>query len=226
MPSARFALTVVDLISVRSRTFGMSPAAARIALLASGLVTALAFSLSACGNDSARPAERGHLKAPEAETLRGCRTAVYGDVDPRARREATVAGPLELLAGSQLHRLEPDGVAKVLAVLRAGETVTLAVPESERRRLSLLYDLSGPGPRRPLRLSDGVSAVRFSACARGIVAGTRVKDAAESQFNGGFFVRGAHCAPIEVWVEGREEPLRRWLPFGTGARPCPAAGRT
>jgi hypothetical protein len=203
----------------------MSPADARVALLASGLV-AVVISLSACGNDSAQPAGGGPLKAPEAETLRGCRTAVYGDIDPKALSEATVAGPLELLAGSAADRLEPDGVAKVLAVLQAGEGVTLAVPESERRRLSLLYDLSGPGPHRPLRLSDGVSAVRFTACAKGIVAGTRVKGAAESQFNGGFFVRGAHCAPIEVWVEGREEPLRRWLPFGTGGRPCPARART
>jgi hypothetical protein len=200
----------------------MSPADARVALLAPGLVSAVVFSLFACGSDSTPPAGGGPLKAPEAKALRGCRTAVYGDIDPKARSEATVAGPLELLAGSDADRLEPDGVAKVLAVLRAGEAVTLAVPESERGRLSLLYDLSGPGPRRPLRLSDGVSAVRFRACAKGIVAGTRVKGASESQFNGGFFVRGAHCAPIEVWVEGREEPLRRWLPFGTGGRPCPA----
>ena len=201
----------------------MSPADARVALLASGLVSAVVFSLFACGNDSTQPSGGGPLKAPEAKTLRGCRTAVYGEIDPKARSEATVAGPLELLAGSDA--LEPDGVAKVLAVLRAGEAVTLAVPESERGRLSLLYDMSGPGPRRPLRLSDGVSAVRFRACAKGIVAGTRVKGASESQFNGGFFVRGAHCAPIEVWVEGREEPLRRWLPFGTGGRPCPAGAR-
>jgi hypothetical protein len=200
----------------------MSPADARVALLASGLVSALVFSLIACGSDSTKPAGGRPLKTPEAETLRGCRTAVYGEIDPKARSEATVAGPLELLAGSNANRLEPDGVAKVLAVLRAGETVTLAVPESERGRLSLLYDLSGPGPRRPLRLSDGVSAVRFSACPRGIVAGTRVKGASESQFNGGFFVRGAHCARVEVWIEGREAPLRRWLPFGTGDRPCPA----
>jgi hypothetical protein len=207
----------------------MSAADARVALLAFALVSAAVFSLFACGNDSTQPAQSGPLKAPEAETLRGCRTAVYGDLDPKARREATVAGPLELLAGYETDRparaFEPDGVAKVLAVLRAGEAVTLAVPGSEHARLSLLYDF-GPGPRRPLRFSDGVSAVRFRACAKGIVAGTRVKGASESQFNGGFFVRGAHCAAIDVWVEGREEPIRRWLPFGVGDRPCPARART
>src|SRR5918995_214659 len=128
----------------------MTAAAARVALLVSGLVSAVVFSLFACGSDSTQPAGGEHLKAPEAEkTLRGCRTAVYVDIDPKARSEATVAGPLELLAGSDADRLEPDGVAKVLAVLRAGEAVTLAVPESERGRVSLLYDVSGPGPRRP-----------------------------------------------------------------------------
>ena len=48
-----------------------------------------------------------------------------------------MAGPLELLAGSEADRLEPDGVAKVLAVLRAGEAVTLAVPESDGVAASL-----------------------------------------------------------------------------------------
>src|SRR5918994_2910058 len=183
----------------------MSPVAARAALQA-GLVSAVVFSLFACGSDSTQPSGGGPLKAPTAKTLRGCRTAVYGHIDPKARSEATVAGPLELLAGSGADRLEPDGVAKVLAVLRAGETVTLAVPESERGRLSLLYDVSGPGPRRPLRLSDGVSVVRFSACARGIVAGTRVKGASESQFNGGVFVSGAPRAPHGGWGGGGGEP--------------------
>jgi hypothetical protein len=116
---------------------------------------------------------------------------------------------------------EPSNVLKVLAVVQAGEEVTLVVPQAERRRMSLLYDFNSAGPRRPLRLSDGVSSVKFSACPKGIVAGTRVNGVSESQFNGGFFVRGAHCAPIEVWVDGRKEPLRRWLPFGTGSRPCP-----
>jgi hypothetical protein len=209
----------------------MSAASAHVALLASGLVGAVIVSLSACGDDSAQPAVGEHLKAPAAETTRGCRTAVYGDIDPRARSEATVAGPLELLAGADANQparfFEVGGDAKVLAVVRAGAAVTLSVPEFERGRLSLLYDddMSGRGPRRPLRLSDGVSAVRFSACAKGMMAGARVKGASESQFNGGFFVRGAHCAQIDVWVEGREVPLRRWIPFGTHGRPCPAGAR-
>ena len=107
----------------------MSPVAARAALQA-GLVSAVVFSLFACGGHSTQPSGGAPSKAPApaAETLRGCRTAVYGDIDPKARSEATVAGPLELLAGSEADRLEPDGVAKVLAVLRAGEAVTLAVP--------------------------------------------------------------------------------------------------
>ena len=109
----------------------------------------------------------------------------------------------------------PDAVIKVLAVVDAGAGVTLAVPEAERQRLSLLYDF-GPGPSRDLRFSDGTSSVRFRACARsGRYPGR------ETQFNGGFFVRGAHCAAIEIWTEGRTNPRRRWLPFGVGERRCP-----
>jgi hypothetical protein len=191
----------------------MSPALVRAVLVACPVLGVAVCSLAGCGSDSTQP-------PPAAETLRGCRSAVYGEIAPKARRKATVAGPLELLASA----VEPDGVAKVLVVLRAGKAVTLAVPESERRRLSLLYDESAPGPPRPLRFSDGVSTVRFSACPEGVVAGTKVKGASESQFNGGFFVRGAHCGPLEVWIKGREEPLRRWLPFGTGTAPCPPRG--
>jgi hypothetical protein len=111
----------------------------------------------------------------------------------------------------------------VLALIQTGETVTVVVPEGERRRLSLLYDL-GPGPKRPLRLSDGTSSARFSACTRSEewTPGQAYPDPQETQFNGGFFVRGAHCAPLEVWIDGRADPLPLTLGFGTGGRPCPA----
>jgi hypothetical protein len=93
--------------------------------------------------------------------------------------------------------------------------VTLAVPEAERQRLSLLYGVPGPGARL-WRLSDGTSSVRFRACSSG-----SEYPGQQTQFNGGFFVRDAHCAAIDVWVEGRADPIRRWLPFGVGDRRCP-----
>jgi len=111
----------------------------------------------------------------------------------------------------------------VLALVQTGETVTLVVPEGERRRLSLLYDF-GPGPKRPLRLSDGTSSTRFNACTRSEewAGGRPYPDPKETQFNGGFFVRGAHCTTLEVWIDGRAGPLPLTLGFGTGGQPCRA----
>jgi hypothetical protein len=154
----------------------------------------------------------------------------YGEgLNPRALEDAVVAGALTLViqAGwmdrpARAFAREPT--LKVLALVRAGERVTLVVPGDERERLSLLYDVSGPVRRRPVRLSDGTRSVRFSACAESEewIPGERYPDPRETQFNGGLFIGGAHCAAVDVWVEGEEEPLRRWLPLGTGPRPCPA----
>jgi hypothetical protein len=190
-----------------------------IALVVSALLAVAAPTPAA---DREQPTPRGDSDAaaePEPETVRRCKTAVFGDLTPGWRKRAVVAGPLALLpwernfGGPGLFR--PDAVIKVLAVVDPGARVTLAVPEAERQRLALLYDF-GPGPSRDLRFSDGTSSVRFRACSRsGRYPGR------ETQFNGGFFVRDAHCAAIEVWTEGRTNPRRRWLPFGVGERRCP-----
>ena len=189
-----------------------------------------AAALSACDREptqhgeSAQPST-GESRPTPAETVRSCRTAVYGRLAPATRKNAVTVGPLSLLAvgGKRRSEVEPAGPVKVLVLLETGETVTVIVPEDERRRLSLLYGL-GPGPKRPLRLSDGTSSVRFNACTRSEEWGTGrpYPDPHETQFNGGFFVRGAHCAMLEVWVDGQAEPSRLELGFGMGGRRCPA----
>jgi hypothetical protein len=198
-----------------------------LALVVSALVAVAALALAA-GGDESTPRAGGDAAAaaePEPETVRPCKTAVYGELDPGWRKQAVVAGPLALLPYLE-RRPElfvPDAELKVIAVVRAGARVTLAVPEAERQRISLLYDDSGPAPRRLFRLSDGTSSVRFSACSRSGAEypGPGEYPGRETQFNGGFFVRDAHCAAIEVWTEGRTNPIRRWLPFGIGDRRCP-----
>jgi len=196
---------------------GVKLAAARIPLVAAPI--AVAAMLASCDGESTQPPG-----PPTAETLRGCRTAVYGEIAPEVRKAAVAAGPLALLIVDDGRRavFEPSEVVKVLALVRSGETVTVVVPDAERRRLSLLYEFSR-GPQRPLRLFDGTDSARLSACGRSEewAQGRPYPDARETQFNGGFFVRGAHCALLDVWVEGRAEPLRLGLPFGTGDRPCP-----
>jgi hypothetical protein len=182
-----------------------------------------AGAIAACDGNGSQPSA-GEVGPPPAETVRDCRSAVYGKLAPRTRKASVTAGPLALLVadGGGRAAYEPSGVVKVLALVRSGETVTLAVPEAERRRLSLLYDL-GRGPRRPLRLSDGTSAARFEPCAKSErwAAGKPYPDAHETQFNGGLYVRGAHCASLDVWVEERSDPLALALALGVGDRPCP-----
>jgi hypothetical protein len=164
-------------------------------------------------------------RPPRAETVRNCRTAVYGKLAQSTRKDAVAAGPISLLVlgGARPAEVEPAGEVKVLVLIQTGESATVIVPEGERERLSLLYDL-GPGPNRPLRLSDGTSSARFNACTASEewAEGKPYPDERETQFNGGFFVRGAHCALLDVWVDGQAGPSRVGLGVGIGDRPCPA----
>ena len=195
-----------------------------VALALSALVAVAAITLAAGGDESTSPdgGDAAAAAEPEPEAVRGCRTAVYGELNPGWRRRAVVAGPLALLFYRERRpeHFRPDADIKAIAVVRAGATVTLAVPEVERERVSLLYDFGGPRINRDLRLSDGTSSVRFIDCASDTEYPGR-----QTQFNGGFFVRDAHCAAIEVWVEGRTDPIRRWLPFGIEDRSCGADPR-
>lgn len=172
---------------------------------------------------SSAPPSKPRLTRP-AETIRDCRTAVYGRLPPTARDHLVAVGPLAVLVvgGERRGAVEPPGPVKALALVRTGETVTVVVPEDERRRLSLLYDFRA-GPKRPLRLADGASSVRFSACtpSEELASGRPYPDPKETQFNGGFFVRVAHCAALEVWVDGRADPMSLTLGLGTGRRRCP-----
>jgi hypothetical protein len=202
----------------------------RAVLVSAVLIAAVVLALAEGDDGPIQPSAGGPREPPRPETVRDCPSAVYGEgINPSAREDAVVAGPLTLIIQAGWMDRPPrafarEPVLKVLAIVRAGERVTLVVPGDERESLSLLYDVSEPGPRRPLRLSDGTSSVRFSACTKSgeWIPGERYPDPRQTQFNGGFFVSGAHCAAVDVWAEGEEDPLRRWLPLGTGRRPCPA----
>jgi hypothetical protein len=183
---------------------------------------AVSAAVAACDENAGPPRAAdsrpsGAATPLRAETVRSCRTAVYGELAAGVREHAATVGPLTLLAieGGRRSAVEPSGVVKVMALVRTGETVTVVVPEGERRRLSLLYDF-GRGPKRDFRLSDGTSSVRFEAC----TASQPYPGEHETQFNGGFFVRGPQCALLDVWVEGQTGPSR--LGVEIGGRPCPA----
>jgi hypothetical protein len=116
-----------------------------------------------------------------------------------------------------LRAMPPDGhgIAHVIVFVKAGETVTVALPQHERDQAALVYtretaDRERPGAAAILPISDGDAAVTFRACAD-----------RTTHWNGGLLVAGRpRCLPLDLWVAGRGEPLHAQLPIGTGER-CP-----
>ena len=143
--------------------------------------------------------------------LRNCESSVYGELSPGWERNSVRAGPFWLVGvrGYGTRAFEPVrpgfyGGVKVLLAVDNGVTATISVPPSERANVTLRYDralMSGG----PWRISQGRVATTFEACAPG--------DYPHTQFNGGFLVRGARCAHLEISVQGRPEPMQVAIPF-------------
>ena len=178
----------------------------------STLVAVAAITLAADGDESAprggggrpqpSPSPRRFVAARQRSTANSAWVAEAG----RGRGPTRSAAYRE----RRPERFLPDSELKALAVVDAGARVTLAVPEAERERISLLYDAR-------LRRT---SSVRFRACSRSGEYPGPGGYGSRDQFNGGFFVRDAHCAAIEVWTEGSTSPIRFRLPFGVEVRSC------
>jgi hypothetical protein len=167
-------------------------------------------------------AGRSHASSSPPALVRSCDTRVEGGAPP-----TRFAGPTDVVAGpiafTGLARVADPGafrrsrmhgvyVVKAAARVRAGQVVTLVVPPGYRTRASLSYSRS-----RLRSVSDGVSAVRFEACPSNEPAFSyRGTVGAWTGFNGGFLVSRPLCLPVEVWVEGRQTPLRKLLSFGKG----------
>jgi hypothetical protein len=101
-------------------------------------------------------------------------------------------------------------------VVRGDRAVTVAIPESERRHASLLFDTirfrwKGADAEFVERfglaqVSDGRPAVRVEPCRSG-----------PTLFGRGFVVAGARCLPLDVWVDGEAKPMRTLISFAMGA---------
>lgn len=143
-----------------------------------------------------------------------CSQSVGGTLPRGWERDAISAGPLSLYFFEDYHTLKPSLFArvgghphlyrpfKVLAIVRRGDTATLAVPRDERPVLSLLYGI--PFSRLPdaVPVSRGLTTVTLKGCTSG-----------DTQFAGGFIVAGARCAALDV--AGKTRVVRRLsLPFG------------
>jgi hypothetical protein len=173
-----------------------------------GLATALAVAaLCGCG------ATRGQA----ARTfVRGCRNGVgYGGVTRYSQSHALHTGPLSLgeLGALTLASLDPARPGQTrfealedVAVLRAGAVVTVAVPQSERSYVGLIYDTSKFRNDGAYRIADLDSAVRFEACRNPHF------NHGFSQFDGGVVVAGRRCFTLDFYIRGRRGKLERRLP--------------
>ena len=112
---------------------------------------------------------------------------------------------------------------KALVAVTYGRVVRVAIPSSERSRLSMDYNSTPLEPRAILdgyayfHVADGASNVTFHAC-----AGPGVD--AHTPFAGYFIVAGKQCARIDIYTSASHRPLMRHIPFGVPRRSCPTTG--
>jgi hypothetical protein len=149
---------------------------------------------------------------------------------PRVYRSRVVhAGPLLLIA--RFYATEPRSTfaavpgrpgryyaQKLLVLVRAGTTVTVSVPPSERR-FALLYGRShwNIPYARGYRLADAERRVTLHACSAStpsFIPGRRRPVGKWTEFNGSVVVAGPQCVTLEART--RPRTWRARLSFGAG----------
>jgi hypothetical protein len=192
---------------------------------------ALAVALAACTSETPAGRAAASITAaavpttaapgPPGTFVRTCESSVYGDLGAGWRARSVVVGPLAVVAlrdaatqpASDFRRRHGryQGL-KALAVVETGATVTLTVPATERRHLSLLYDPATWDEVNGYRIADGDTAVTFRSCP----PAQTPPGAGGTQFNGGFLVDGPRCAALEVSTPRWRAPRRVTVSFGAG----------
>ena len=156
-------------------------------------------------------------EAPPPDAVRGCQSRGDSNRPQRLPSPPGVRiGPL-VIWPSVRTRVEPTGetpwrfYVKAPIVLPARTKVVLAVaPEGAG-----LVELQG-------RAGAWVTSIRFEACAENVRAFPGAYRGTVGRYTGfpfGFRLARRGCVPLEVWVEGRDAPFRRLVPFGR--RSCP-----
>jgi hypothetical protein len=156
-------------------------------------------------------------EAAQRIPLRGCENSAYGDLGNTPVNRAGPIGFVDSWARSQPvgeHRGSRVRPTKVLVVVDAGATVTVAVPEADRERLRLLYADTAPDSTDGFHdFADGDIATTFQACEPGQ---NPFGEHAQTQFPGYFLVKEAGCYGLEVSARGVNDTLAK-LSLGT---PC------
>jgi hypothetical protein len=158
-------------------------------------------------------------EAPPPDAVRGCGSRGDGNRPQRLPSPPGVRiGPL-VIWPSVRTRVESTGetpwrfYVKAPIVLPARARVVLAVPPEA----AALVELQAGRPP-----NTWVRSVRFEACAASVRAFPGAYRGTVGRYTGflfGFRLARRLCIPLEVWLEGREAPFRRLVPFGR--RSCP-----
>lgn len=144
--------------------------------------------------------------------VRTCESSVYGDLGRGWREREISSGPVSFVGASgyaddPARVLSAPGdratVQKVLIVVRRDRPAEISVRHPDA---ALFYDPTRWRDRNVVPFILGDPRVRFEPCGG---------DQRETQFNGGFLVRGPGCVPVEVRVDGGT-PRFAVLSFGAG----------
>jgi hypothetical protein len=175
------------------------------------------------GAAGAAAADGSAAAAPAAASrvyVRRCPASRYNTYPPfRSTARDLTAGPLRVVSflgvfadeeAGNVYRLRRGGpfVLKAAINIIGRRDVTIVVPRSHRRVLSLDYSPGGgPSPRT---VAGGRAAVRFEACPW--------KRRTTTGYAGGWLYSGpwGRCVPMGFRVEGRSRLIHRRVPLGAG----------
>ena len=189
---------------------------------------AMALSLGACslsggddaaGNETAPTSAQGAPREPPRGVVEDCATRSQASfpgafTDP----ENVVVGPLVLVgaASTPPETVRVNGGEKFPALVRAGHSVTVALPRRMRRVAGLGY---GPLPEGvELKPRDGHRVVTFIACGRDEPSGSTAGGEPVTFWSGFVLTAAPRCVPLEVWVDDEPSPRHKALPMGEGCR--------
>jgi hypothetical protein len=124
-----------------------------------------------------------------------------------------VVGPFALVGAMQTsaETIGLYGGDKLMAIVRDGHRVTVAMSRKTRKVAALAY---GPLPQGEIHLRDGHRVVTFAACAPGGPSGSTAGGAPVTFWSGFLLAAGPGCVPLRIWVDDEPAPRRAEIPFG------------
>lgn len=134
-----------------------------------------------------------------------------------------VVGPLVLVGGADSQpasAIREFRGQKFALLVRAGHSVTVRLPQAERRFAGLAFGGLGerPLPEGEVKLRDAAGTMTFVACGRGEPSGSRANGEAVTFWSGAVVMRGPACVALELQVD--DEPRARHAMLDMGGRRC------